>query len=116
MSSAPKRIDAVFYRSSTGREPVREWLRSLETADRRTIGFDIATAEFGWPIGMPICRSLGDGLWEIRSDISNSRIARVIFCIIGERMVLLHGFVKKAQKTPKAELEAARRRRKDLDL
>ena len=96
-------LPAAFYCTALGNEPVREWLQSLETADRRIIGQDIAIAEFGWPVGMPVCRSLGRGLYEIRSDLTSRRIARVIFCVADGRMVLLHGFIKKAQKTPKAD-------------
>jgi phage-related protein len=83
-----KNLPAVFYCSAARNEPVREWLQSLESADRRIIGQDIATAEFGWPIGMPVCRSLGRGLYEIRSDLTNRRIARVVFCVTRGRMVL----------------------------
>ena len=78
--------------TGAGREPVREWLKELDQADRRIVGQDIATAEFGWPVGMPSCRSLGKGLYEIRSDISHGRIARVIFCVAEGKMVLLHAF------------------------
>tara|TARA_R110002110_G_scaffold179197_5_gene384592 strand:- start:1957 stop:2169 length:213 start_codon:yes stop_codon:yes gene_type:complete len=70
MTRKLKKIDAVFYQSATGAEPVRDWLLTLESEDRRRVGFDIATAEFGWPVGMPLCRSLGNGLWEVRSDLS----------------------------------------------
>src|SRR6266511_3254690 len=93
-----KRIPAVFYRSGSGGEPVRDWLKSLPPEDRRILGYGIALVEFGWPIGMPVCRSLGAGLWEVRSSLPNGRIARVLFCIAEERMVLLHGFIKKSQK------------------
>lgn len=86
----------------------------LSSEDRRAVGFDIAIAEFGWPVGMPLCRSLGDGLWEVRSDISHGSIARVIFCIAHGQMVLLHGFVKKSQKTPQADLEVARKRQRSI--
>ena len=79
------------------------------------MGRDIATAEFGWPIGMSLCRSLGGGLWEVRSSLTQGRIARVAFCASGGRMVLLHGFVKKAQKTPKPDLELARKRQKEIE-
>jgi phage-related protein len=96
-------------------EPVREWLLSLGDEDRRIVGVDIATAEFGWPVGMPVCKGLGRGLWEIRSSrLTGGRIARVIFCIAHEHMVLLHGFEKKTQKTPKAALELARRRMREV--
>ena len=109
-----KRLPAAFYCTASGNEPVREWLQSLETADRRIIGQDIATAEFGWPVGMPVCRSLGRGLYEIRSDLTGRRIARVIFCVADGRMVLLHGFIKKTQKTPKADLDLALKRKKEI--
>jgi phage-related protein len=92
---------------------VREWLKGLDQADRLIVGQDIATAEFGWPVGMPVSRSLGKGLWEIRSGISNGRITRVIFCVADDKMVLLHGFIKKTQKTPKADLDLALKRMKE---
>ena len=89
---------------------MREWLLSLGDADRRTIGRDIQRLEFEWPVGMPHCRSLGQGLWEVRSRISDGRITRVIFCLSEGRLYLLHGFVKKTQKTPRPEIELALRR------
>jgi phage-related protein len=106
-----KRLPAVFFRTTAGGEPVREWLKNLEPIeDRKQIGVDISTVEFGWPIGMPACRPMKDGLFEIRSRLSNGKIARVLFYIdLLGRMVLLHGFIKKAQKTPKDDLELARR-------
>lgn len=106
-----KRIPAVFYRSESGTEPVRDWLKSLEKQDRFRIGTDIKTVEFGWPIGMPTCRPLGHGLYEVRTNLGN-RIARVLFCIGDGRMILLHGFMKKSQKTPKADLDLARIRKR----
>ena len=110
-----KKLPAVFYRSLNGTEPVREWLKELPQDDRRTLGYDISTAEFGWPIGMPLCRSLSGGLWEVRSNLPQGRIARVIFCVAEGRMVLLHGFEKKTQKTPQADLELARKRQKEVE-
>ncbi|MCU1314194.1 MAG: hypothetical protein JWM54_1951 [Acidobacteriaceae bacterium] len=106
-----KRIPAVFFRTAAGGEPVRDWLRALKPVeDRKQIGVDIKTVEFGWPIGMPVCRPLGDGLYEVRSTLSQNRIARVVFYIDAKgRMVLLHGFIKKAPKTPQADLEMARK-------
>lgn len=109
-----KRLPAAFYRLPSGREPVREWLKSLDPADRKIIGEDIKDVEFSWPIGMPLVRPLGGGLWEVRSEITQGRIARVVFCIAEQLMVLLHGFVKKTQKTPDADLDLARRRKKDI--
>lgn len=107
-----KRLPAYFYRSDHGREPVREWLKSLELDDRKQIGEDIKDVEFSWPIGMPLVRSLGRDLWEVRSDLSQGRIARVIFCVEAERMVLLHGFIKKTRKTPAHDLDLALKRKR----
>src|ERR1700688_762645 len=84
-----------FYRSDTGREPVREWLKALHLDDRKVIGEDIKDVEFSWPIGMPLVRSLGKELWEVRSSLPRGRIARIVFCVEQESMVLLHGFMKK---------------------
>jgi phage-related protein len=94
-----------------GAEPVRDWLKALDKADRARIGEDIRTVEFGWPIGMPVCKPLGHGLYEVRTTLKN-RIARVLFGIVDDEMVLLHGFIKKSQVTPKNELELARKRLK----
>ena len=103
----------VFYRTQAGNEPVREWLKSLKREDRKTIGADIKTAQFGWPLGMPLIRKVEPGLWEVRSNISQG-IARVLFTVEDNTMVLLHGFIKKSQKTPSSELNTARRRLADL--
>ena len=107
-----KRITVRFFKSASGNEPVKDWLLSLDVEDRRTVGFDIKTVEFGWPIGMPLVRKLKKDIWEVRCDISNGRIARVLFTVIGNSMVLLHGFIKKSQKTPKSDIDVADDRRK----
>ena len=102
-----------FYKTEYGSEPVREWLKSLPQEDRKMIGEDIKTVQFGWPLGMPVVRKLDPGLWELRSNPRN-RIARTIFTVEGNVMILLHGFVKKSQKTPKSDLELAKRRANNL--
>jgi len=102
-------LDVVFFRTEAGNEPVREWLQGLAREDRRTVGEDIKTAQFGWPIGMPLIRKLASDLWEVRSRISNG-ISRVMFTVDGQTMVLLHGFQKKSQRTPPADLMTAKRR------
>lgn len=112
---ALKRLPARFYRSDSGREPVREWLKSLDAEDRRSIGEDIKDVEFSWPIGMPLVRSLGRELWEVRSSLPHGRIARVIFCVEKDCMVLLHGFMKKKQKTPKQEIALALKRKQGME-
>ncbi len=107
-----KRIPAIFFRTEAGGEPVREWLKSLPKQDRKQIGADIKTVEFGWPIGMPVCRPLGGSLYEVRTELKQNRIARVLFYVDRKsRMVLLHGFIKKTRKTPVEDLEMARRNR-----
>ena len=115
MASHPKKLTAHFYETSQGKRPVREWLLQLDGQDRRTVGFDIQTVEFGWPVGMPTCRPLSDGLWEVRSNLGSGRIGRVIFCIVKGEMVLLHGFVKKTQKAPPQEIALANKRRKEIE-
>src|SRR5581483_7487244 len=102
-------LDVFFYRTGAGSEPVREWLRSLGREDRKSIGEDIKTAQFGWPIGMPLIRKLEPGLWEIRSRVCDG-IARVIFTIDGSTMVLLHGFAKKTRRIALVDLKTARQR------
>ena len=105
-----KRLPASFYRSDSGREPVREWLKGLEPEDRKAIGEDIKDVEFSWPIGMPLVRSLGRELWEVRSSLPRGRIARVLFCVDHGSMVLLHGFIKKTQKTTQRDIALALKR------
>ena len=107
-----KCIFAQFFKTVSGREPVREWLMELEPEDRKTVGTDIKDVEFGWPIGKPLAASLGRGLWEVRSNIRDG-IARVIFYVAGNQMILLHGFVKKTQKTPKPDLDLGFKRMKE---
>ena len=109
-----KRVQAVFYRTEAGGEPVREWLKSLPSReDRKRIGEDIKTVEFGWPVGMPVCRSVGGGICEVRSDLAQNRIARVLFYFDKNgQMVLLLGFIRKTQKTPDEDLELARKNKK----
>ncbi|MFI4910447.1 MAG: type II toxin-antitoxin system RelE/ParE family toxin [Sedimentisphaeraceae bacterium JB056] len=104
-----KKIVVRFYRNSNGNEPVRSWLLKLSKEDKLTIGSDIKTVEFGWPVGLPVCKSMGSGLWEVRSTLKN-RIARILFCIEADSMWLLHGFIKKQQKTPKADISIAKER------
>ncbi len=102
-------LEVFFYRSNNGSEPVRDWLKSLTINERKTIGTDIKTVQYGWLIGMPLVRHLDKEVWEIRSHLE-TRIARVLFTTQPKIIVLLHGFIKKQQKTPKQELEIALKR------
>ncbi len=103
----------IFYRSESGVEPVREWLKELRREDRKAVGEDIKTAQFGWPLGMPLIRKIEKGLWEVRSNITDG-IARTFFTVEKNTMVLLHGFVKKSRETPPNELHTARRRLRNI--
>jgi phage-related protein len=105
-----KRVGEIFFRTEAGGEPVRDWLKSLPSReDRKRIGEDVKTVEFGWPIGMPVCRPLGDGIYGVRTSLAQNGIARVLFYIDQkDRMVLLHGFIKKTRKTPDEDLTLAR--------
>jgi len=112
-----KRAPAVpvrFYRTPAGAEPVLEWLRSLDKADRHGIGLDLMRVQFGWTIGMPLVRSLKGGLWEVRSTLPSQRIARLLLCFHQGTLVAFHGFIKKTQKTPAEDLALARRRMKEV--
>ena len=112
MTTRLKRLPARFYRTDSGREPVREWLKGLDASDRKVIGEDIKDVEFSWPIGMPLVRALDHGIWEVRSSLARGRIARVLFCVEPDCMVLLHGFMKKTQKTPQQGIDPAIKRMK----
>lgn len=103
-----------FFKTAAGHEPVREWLRSLTKEQRKAIGEAIQETQVGWPIGMPLVRKLERALWEIRSNIPPNEIARVIFTMADapKALLLLHGFVKKSQKTPQHDLDTARQRLK----
>lgn len=108
-----KRVPVVFYRTEAGGEPVRESLRGLAIADKKAIGADIKAVEFGWPLGLPLCRPLQGGVHEVRTDLENNRIARVLFYVDArQRMVLLHAFIKKTRKTPDDDFALALKNKK----
>jgi len=111
-----KILSATFYKTAHGTEPVRKWLRALSREDERIVGTDIVTVEFDWPVGMPTCRPLASrrGLWEVRSSLTDNRIARVLFFVYEGQMVVLHGFIKKTQQTPENDLDLAVKRQKEV--
>jgi phage-related protein len=110
----PREIPVRFYRTAAGREPVPEWLRTLDKEDRRAIGLDLMRVQFGWPIGMPLVRSLKDGLWEVRSTLPSRRIARLMLFFHDNEIVVLHGFIKKTRSTPPEDLVLARQRMREV--
>jgi phage-related protein len=109
-------LQVYFYKTESGNEPVREWLKSLDIIDKKIIGEDIMTVQFGWPIGMPLVKHLKNGLWEVRSNISSKRISRVIFFLLNNRIILVDGFIKKTQNTPKQNLEISLERKNKFQL
>ena|SRR5581483_10375137 len=113
MARIERRLHVLFFRSENGNEPVRDWLLSLSKSERKIVGDDVLKVQYCWPIGRPLVGSLGNGLWEVRSQLGK-RIARVLFCVQGSTMVLLHGFIKKTQKTPAKELSLAIKRKNQL--
>ena len=113
MTRIPPILTVAFFRTEADNESVREWLTGLGREQRRLIGIDIKTVQLGWPIGMPVVRKLEPKLWEVRSDLEGI-IARVIFTVVGSQMILLHGFIKKSQKTPTVDLQTARQRHAKL--
>jgi len=110
-----KPVPLVFWRSASGHEPVREWLNELSIEDKKTIGRDSAKVQFGWPIGLPVCRPLSGGLWEVRSSLPSRREARVLFGFHDGTLVALNAFFKKTQATPAKELTLARQRMKEVE-
>jgi phage-related protein len=110
----PQKIPLIFYRTTAGIEPGREWLGELDEAERQAIGKDLLRAQWRWPVGMPLCRPMGNGLWEVRTDLPTKRTARVLLCLYREHLVALHGFIKKTRATPSDDLETARKRQKEL--
>ena len=113
MFTATRKLRIRFFCSESGNEPVREWLLTLPKEERKVIGDDVLKVQYCWPVGKPLVEGLGRGLWEVRSRLGG-RIARVIFYVEKDEMILLHGFVKKTQKTPKHELDLALKRKKQL--
>jgi phage-related protein len=105
---------ADFFRTLAGAEPVREWLKALPAVERHVIGRDLMRVQWAWPVGMPLCRAMGGGLWEVRTDLPTKRTARVMVCVYREHLVALHGFIKKTRETSDEDLTLARKRQKEL--
>ena len=111
----PQKIPLIFFRTAAGSEPVREWLKGLPEAERHAIGQDLLRAQWRWPVGMPLCRPLGKGLWEVRTDLPSGRTARVLICFHRGHLVALHGAIKKTRTTPHEDLALARKRQRELE-
>jgi phage-related protein len=116
MAESPKPIPLAFWRSATGREPVREWLKSLSREDKKIVGRDMAKVQFGWPVGLPLCRPLSGGLWEVRSSLATRRESRVFFGFHDGVLIALHAIIKKTQRMPAEDLALARQRLKEMQL
>lgn len=114
MKDIPRKIGVVFYETPSGAEVVLDWLRDLKAPERHIIGQDLMRVQFRWPVGMPLCRPLGGGLWEVRSSLPNHRIARLLFCFDEGRLVVLHGFIKKTAKTPTDDMQLGHKRMREL--
>jgi phage-related protein len=110
-----RKMPLIFFSARPGHEPVREWLKDLDEPERHAIGKDLLRAQWRWPVGMPLCRPLGEGLWEVRTNLPMNRTARVFLCFHREHLVALHGFIKKTRTTPVDELAFARRRQRELE-
>jgi phage-related protein len=112
---APRKIELVFFRNEADGEPVRDWLKRLNETERHAIGTDLLRAQWRWPVGMPLCRPMGQGLWEVRTNLPSNRTARVLICLYRDRLVALHGFIKKTRAAPETDLTLARKRKKELE-
>ena len=110
-----RKVPLVFYRTAVGSEPVRAWLRAMDRDDRLRIGADLQRVQYRWPVGMPLCRALGDGLWEVRTNLPSKTISRVFICFHDGVLYALHGFIKKTQRTPDTELAIARKRKREVE-
>jgi phage-related protein len=115
MVAAARKIELVFYRSAAGSEPARIWLAGLPEHNRRAIGMDLQRVQYRWPVGMPLVRPMGQGLVEVRTDLPDRTIGRVLICFHRGELYALHGFIKKSQKMPRADLNLARERKKEIE-
>jgi phage-related protein len=115
MADSPRKIPLIFFRTAVGSEPVREWLKGLPKAERDAVGEDLLRAQWRWPVGMPLCRPLGNRLWEIRTNTPTRRAARVLSCLHREHLVAPHGFIKKTRTTPDEDIARAPKRQKELE-
>ena len=111
----PTKIPLIFFRALSGIGPVPEWLKDLPEEERHAIGRDLLRAQWRWPVGMPLCRAMGGGLWEIRTDLPTKRTARVLLCLYHSHLAALHGFIKKTRATPSEDLALARKRKRELE-
>jgi phage-related protein len=115
VESTPHKIELHFYQTESGNEPVREWLKDRDEADRRAIGLDLQRVQYRWPVGMPLCRAMKNGLWEVRTSLPSGTISRVMICFHEGRLYALHGFIKKTQATPDTDLKLAQKRKKEVE-
>lgn len=112
MEQSARKIELIFYRTLGGNEPVRDWLAGLPIENRRLVGQDLQRVQYRWPVGMPLVRPMGKGLFEVRTDLPDKTIARVLFCFHDGELYAVHGFIK---KSPKPDLKLARTRKKEVE-
>jgi phage-related protein len=115
MEQSARKIELIFYRTLGGNEPVRDWLAGLPIENRRLVGQDLQRVQYRWPVGMPLVRPMGKGLFEVRTDLPDKTIGRVLFCFHDGELYALHGFIKKSPKTPEPDLKLARTRKKEVE-
>lgn len=115
MENEPRKIELVFYKTASGNEPVRDWLAGLPIENRRSVGQDLQRVQYRWPVGMPLVRPMGKGLFEVRTSLPDGTIARVLFCFHGGELYALHAFIKKTQATSAADMKLARERKKEVE-
>lgn len=108
-------FEVYFFATPAGNEPALEFIKTFEKPERVIIGENLKTVQFGWPIGMPICSPLGDGIYEVRTSLSSKREVRILFFQHGDVIVVVHAFLKKTQKTPKADKDIALARKREFE-
>ncbi len=94
---------------------MRDWLKAMDRNDRLEVGADLQRIQYRWPVGMPLCRAMKGGLWEVRTNLPSKTISRVMICFHGGILIALHGFIKKSQKTPDQDLAIAWKRMKEIE-
>lgn len=109
-------LEVEFYKTEGGNEVVLDFLRGLPADDKKTVGEDLKTLQFGYPIGMPLCRPVGR-LWELRSSPPSKRELRLLWFYHkkARTIVVVHAFIKKTQKTPQKDINLGEARKGEYE-